>query len=141
MAEAKRGDTVRVHYTGSLADGEVFDSSKGRDPIQFTLGTGQVIPGFERAISGMEPGEARRVTIPADEAYGPHREENVVTVGRDQFPDDITPEVGQQLQMQQGGHAFLVTVTRVSEQDVELDANHPLAGRDLTFDLELVDII
>jgi peptidylprolyl isomerase len=141
MAEAKSGDKVRVHYTGTLDDGQVFDSSRGRDPIEFELGSGQVIPGFEQAITGMEPGQERRVTIEAEKAYGPHREENVVTVGRDQFPDEIAPEVGQQLQMNQGGQAFRVTVTEVSEEGVQLDANHPLAGRDLTFDLELVAIV
>lgn len=138
---AKDGDTVRVHYTGKLDDGEVFDSSRDREPIQFTVGSGQVIPGFETAIVGMEPGQERRVTIPAKDAYGPHRQENVVTVGHDQFPDEISPEVGQQLQMTQGGQAFRVTVTGVSDDGVQLDANHPLAGRDLTFDLELVEIV
>lgn len=141
MAAAKSGDTVRVHYTGTLDDGQVFDSSRGREPIEFTVGSGQVIPGFESAIVGMEPGQERRITVPAQEAYGPHRPENVVMVGRDQFPDEISPEVGQQLQMSQGGQNFRVTVTRVSDEGVQLDANHPLAGQNLTFDLELVEIV
>lgn len=141
MAEAKAGDKVRVHYTGTLDDGQVFDSSRGRDPIEFELGSGQVIAGFNEAVTGMEPGESRRVTIPSAQAYGPHVPENVVTVERKQLPEDIEPQVGQQLQMSQGEQNFRVTVTRVTEEAVELDANHPLAGRDLTFDLELVEIV
>lgn len=141
MAAAKAGDTVRVHYTGRLEDGEVFDSSQGRQPIEFQLGSGQVIAGFESAVTGMEPGQSRTVTIPANEAYGPHRDENVVSVPRTQFPDDIEPSVGQQLQMSQGGQVYRVTVTDVGDETVSLDANHPLAGRDLTFELELVEIV
>lgn len=141
MAAAKAGDTVRVHYTGRLDDGDVFDSSEGRDPLEFQLGSGQVISGFDDAVAGMEPGETRRVTIPADQAYGPHRKENVVSVPRDQFPENITPAVGQQLQMSQGGQVYRVTVAEVGEEAVSLDANHPLAGKDLTFDLELVEIV
>jgi len=141
MAQAKSGDTVRVHYTGRLDDGSVFDSSEGREPLEFVLGAQQVIPGFEEAVDGLSPGEARTVDIPADRAYGARREEMVLTVGRDQFPDEIRPEVGQQLQMSQDGQVAIVTVTGVSDRDVTLDANHPLAGKDLTFDVQLVEIV
>jgi peptidylprolyl isomerase len=141
MAQAKSGDTVRVHYTGRLADGSVFDSSEGREPLEFVLGAQQVIPGFEEAVDGLSPGEERTVAIPADRAYGPRREEMVLTVGRDQFPDEIRPEVGQQLQMSQDGQVAIVTITGVSDAEVTLDANHPLAGKDLTFDVQLVDIV
>ena len=141
MAQAKSGDTVRVHYTGRLEDGGVFDSSEGREPLEFVLGAQQVIPGFEEAVDGLSPGEERSVSIPADRAYGPRREEMVLTVGRDQFPDEIRPEVGQQLQMSQEGQVAVVTVTGVSDAEVTLDANHPLAGKDLVFDVQLVEIV
>ena len=141
MAQAKNGDTVRVHYTGRLDDGSVFDSSRGREPLEFVLGARQVIPGFEEAVDGLAPGQERTVNIPADRAYGPRREEMVLTIGRDQFPDDIQPEVGQQLQMSQDGQVAIVTITGVSDREVTLDANHPLAGKDLTFDVELVEIV
>ncbi len=141
MAQAKSGDTVRVHYTGRLEDGSVFDSSEGREPLEFVLGAQQVIPGFEEAVDGLSPGEERSVSIPADRAYGPRREEMVLTVGRDQFPDEIQPEVGQQLQMSQDGQVAIVTITGVSDADVTLDANHPLAGKDLMFDVQLVEIV
>jgi peptidylprolyl isomerase len=140
MAQAQTGDTVRVHYTGRLDGGEVFDSSRGRDPLEFTLGGGQVIAGFDEAVTGMEPGDEKTVTIPAAQAYGPRRDEMSGEVPRAQFPPDIDPQVGQQLQMQQEGQTFVVTVTEVSDEVVRLDANHPLAGKDLTFDLELVGI-
>jgi peptidylprolyl isomerase len=140
MQAANTGDTVRVHYTGRLEDGSVFDSSAGRDPLEFRLGGGEVIPGFEEAVTGMAPGEERRVTIPADEAYGPRREELVLVVSRAELPAELEPEVGQQLQMSQDGQDFVVTISDVTEQDVVLDANHPLAGEDLTFELQLVDI-
>jgi peptidylprolyl isomerase len=140
MQAANTGDLVRVHYTGKLDDGSVFDSSAGRDPLQFRLGGGEVIPGFEQAVTGMSPGEERRVTIPADEAYGARREELVLVVSREELPAELEPEVGQQLQMSQDGQDFVVTISDVTEQDVVLDANHPLAGEDLTFELQLVDI-
>lgn len=141
MAQAKSGDTVRVHYTGRLEDGSVFDSSRGREPLEFVLGAQQVIPGFEEAVDGLSPGEARTVSIPVERAYGPRREEMVLVVGRDQFPDDIVPEVGQQLQMSQDGQVAIVTITGVSDAEITMDANHPLAGKDLTFDVELVEIV
>lgn len=139
---AQSGDTVRVHYTGKLDDGTVFDSSRGRDPLEFTLGEGRVIPGFETAVSGLEPGASRTVTIPVDQAYGQKRDDLMLQVPRAQFPPNIDPQVGQQLQMHQGqGQPLIVTVTAVSDETVTLDANHPLAGKDLTFDLELVEIV
>lgn len=141
MAQAQTGDTVRVHYTGRLGEGEVFDSSQGRDPLEFTVGGGQVIAGFDEAVTGMAPGDEKTVVIPAEQAYGPRRDEMTGEVPRAQFPPDIEPQVGQQLQMKQAGQDFVVTVTEVSDETVRLDANHPLAGKDLTFDLELVEIV
>jgi peptidylprolyl isomerase len=141
MAEAKNGDTVRIHYTGTLDDGSVFDSSDGQEPLEFTLGSGEVIPGFEAAIQGMQPGQKKEVTIGSDDAYGAHRSDWVLVIGREDFPDHIEPEVGQQLQLSQGGQSFVVTVTDVTDASVTLDANHPLAGKDLTFELELVEIV
>ncbi|HZD06245.1 MAG TPA: peptidylprolyl isomerase [Longimicrobiales bacterium] len=141
MAQAKQGDTVHVHYTGRLDDGTVFDSSRERQPLEFTLGEGRVIPGFERAVTGMEPGENRTATIAAAEAYGPHRDDLVMTVGHDQLPDDLQPQVGQKLGMRTSeGRTMEVQITATDEDAVQLDANHPLAGRDLTFDIELVRI-
>jgi peptidylprolyl isomerase len=140
MQPAKSGDVVRVHYTGRLEDGSVFDSSAGRDPLQFQLGGGQVIPGFEQAIQGMSPGDERSVTIPADEAYGRRREDLMLVVPRSDLPPDLAPEVGQQLQLSQEGRSFIVTVADAQEAEIVLDANHPLAGEDLTFDLQLVAI-
>lgn len=142
MAQAKEGDTVQVHYTGKLEDGTVFDSSEERTPLEFTIGSGQIIPGFERAVVGMEPGETKTTTIQPEEVYGPHREEMTITVDRGQFPEEIKPEPGQQLQIQQpDGRAAFVVISDVSESTVTLDANHPLAGQPLTFDIKLVDIV
>jgi peptidylprolyl isomerase len=141
MAAAKSGDTVRVHYTGTLNDGTVFDSSQGREPLEFTVGIGQVIPGFDQAVTGMQPGDEKTVTIPSGEAYGEHRPEMMATVPREQFPAEIQPEIGQQLQVSQDGQNFVVTVVEVGADEVTLDANHPLAGEDLTFKLELVEIV
>jgi peptidylprolyl isomerase len=140
MQSAKSGDTVRVHYTGKLDDGSVFDSSEGRDPLEFQLGGGQVIPGFEQAVEGMSPGDERSVTIAPDEAYGPRRDELVLVVPRVELPAEMQPEVGQQLQLSQEGQSFIVTVADVNDAEIVLDANHPLAGEELTFELQLVDI-
>ena len=140
MQPARSGDTVRVHYTGRLDDGSVFDSSDGRDPLQFEVGSGQVIPGFDRAVTGMVPGEARSVTIEASDAYGDRRDDLILVVVRTQLPPDLQPEVGQQLQLSQEGTAFAVTVADVTADAITLDANHPLAGETLTFDLHLVGI-
>lgn len=142
MAQAKTGNTVHIHYTGRLDDGTVFDSSQDREPLAFTLGEGQVIPGFEAAVTGMEPGQSITTEIPSDEAYGPRRPEMEISMPRSQFPDGLNPEVGQQLQMQTpDGQAVPVTVTGASDEAIDLDANHPLAGKDLTFDIELVKVV
>ncbi|MBW2019383.1 MAG: peptidylprolyl isomerase [Deltaproteobacteria bacterium] len=142
MAEAKHGDTVRVHYTGKLEDGTVFDSSGDRGPMEFTIGKGQIIPGFEEAVVGMSPGESKTATIPVDKAYGPHREEMVVTVDRKEFPEDVKPEINQQLQLRlTDGRTIVVMVTDISELSVTIDANHPLAGKDLTFEIQLTEIV
>ncbi len=141
MALAKLGDTVRVHYTGKLDDGTVFDSSNGGTPLEFTLGEGQIIPGFEQAVLGMSPGDSKTEVIPVENAYGEHREDMVVVVDRAQMPSDMAPEIGQQLQIQQpSGQAIPVVITEISESEITLDANHPLAGEDLTFDIQLVEI-
>lgn len=141
MAQVKPGDTVKVHYTGKLEDGTVFDSSSERDPLEFTLGTGQIIPGFERAVLGMSPGESKSERIPMDLAYGPHLSEMVLEVERQQMPGDLQPEIGQQLQIRQaGGQVIPVVITNVSDATVTLDANHPLAGEDLVFDIQLVEV-
>ena len=142
MAQARDNDTVKVHYTGKLEDGTVFDSSVDREPIQFTIGAGQVIAGFEKAVSGMAPGESKTTTLAPEEAYGPRREEMVSTVDRSQLPDDIELRQGQQLAVkQQDGRQFTVTVTELTDATVTVDANHALAGKRLTFDLELVEIV
>lgn len=141
MEQAKHGDKVRINYVGKLADGTIFDSTGGRETFEFTLGAGTVIPGFERAVVGMSPGDSKSETIPADEAYGPHREELVVEVEREHLPAGIEFGVGQRLQVQTPeGHATRVVVVGVSDDRVTLDGNHPLAGQDLTFDIELLAI-
>lgn len=141
MAQAKKGDKVKVHYTGKLDDGTVFDSSAGREPLEFVVGAGQMIPGFDRGVDGMNAGESRTVRISSDDAYGPHHDEMVIRVGRDEFPPEIAPAVGDQLQMRhESGQIVMVTVTEVGDAEVTLDANHPLAGKDLTFDIELVEV-
>lgn len=142
MAQAKIGDTVKVHYTGKTAGEGVFDSSVDREPLQFTLGNGMVIPGFEEAIIGMNPGESKTVDIPQEKAYGSYHEEGVITLEREQLPPELEPKVGQRLQAQRSdGQVAVVTITDISESKVTLDANHPLAGKTLTFDLTLVEIV
>jgi peptidylprolyl isomerase len=141
VIQAKQGDTVIVHYTGKLDDGTVFDSSVGRDPLQFSIGSGQIIPGFEQAIIGMSPGESKTETIAAENAYGPHYQEMVLVVDRQQMPGDIPMEIGQQLQLRQpSGQIIPVIITEVSDSQVTLDANHPLAGENLVFEIQLMDI-
>jgi peptidylprolyl isomerase len=142
MVQAKVGDTVKVHYTGKLDDGTIFDSSVSNEPLQFTIGEGSIIPGFEQAVIGMVPGDAKTELIPLDQAYGPYVEEMTVTVDREQMPTDVEPEVGQQLQIQQPtGQVIPVIITDISDATITLDANHPLAGEDLTFDIQLVEIV
>lgn len=141
MAQAKSGDTVTVHYTGTLDDGTVFDSSEGGEPLEFAIGAGNVIPGFEQAVIGMSPGDSKTATIPSDEAYGPYFEERVLVVERQQIPAELPVDIGSQLQIQQeGGMTIPVIVTDVTDAEVTLDANHPLAGEDLTFNITLVAI-
>jgi len=141
VGKAQDGDKVKVHYTGKLEDGTVFDSSDGRDPIEFTLGQGQVIPGFENGILGMETGDKKTLSIPADQAYGQKRDDLVGIFKKDQFPPGASVEVGDQFQMQQqDGSAIQVRIVVVKEEEVTVDANHPLAGETLVFDIELVEI-
>lgn len=141
MQQAKRGDTVHVHYRGTLDDGTEFDSSAGSDPIVFTIGAGQVIPGFETAIEGMSTGEKKTERIEAENAYGDRRDELVFTVGREQMPENADIEIGDMLRVGfPDGSNAAVQVAAMDEQSVTLDANHPLAGKDLTFELELVSI-
>jgi peptidylprolyl isomerase len=141
MQQAKTGDTVHIHYRGTLEDGSVFDSSEGSDPIAFTLGAGEVIPGFERAVEGMSTGEKKTETIPADQAYGERREELVFTISRDQMPENSEIEIGDMLRVSfPDGSSADVQVAAIENESLTLDANHPLAGQDLTFQLELVSI-
>lgn len=140
--QATNGDTVLFHYTGSLTDGTVFDSSSGREPLRVTLGSGQVIPGVDDALVGMEPGEEKSVTLAADEAYGPRRPELLHEVERAAIPPEVDIEVGKQLEGRDtGGQRLRLTVVDVADDKVTLDANHPLAGQDLQFELQLVEIV
>ncbi|MDJ0709153.1 MAG: peptidylprolyl isomerase [Woeseiaceae bacterium] len=142
MTQAKSGDTVRIHYTGTLDDGTQFDSSAGSDPLEFALGAGQVIPGFDSAVDGMAVGDNKTVTIPAGEAYGERHEQLVQQVSRSALPDDIEPAVGMQLQSQSPeGQVMMLVVTEVEDESITVDANHPLAGQALTFAIELVEIV
>ena len=141
MSKAKNGDTVRVHYTGSFDDGTIFDSSVGSTPLEFTVGSGQVIPGFDVMVTGMSKGDRKTQRIPASEAYGERMDGLVFTVNKSQMPDHLVPEVGQMLSISHpSGETIPVTITGVSETELTLDANHELAGRDLTFEIELVEI-
>lgn len=141
MKLASKGDSVKVHYTGKLEDGTVFDSSKDREPLEFSIGERQVIKGFEEAVIGMAEGQSKTVEIPAEESYGPRRDDLVVTINRSQVPPDIELEEGLHLQMKQpSGTVFNVMVAEITDDTVTLDANHPLAGKDLTFDIELVEV-
>ena len=142
MSTVKAGDTVRIHYNGTLSDGSSFDSSDGRDPLEFTVGSGQIIPGLDKALPGMNVGEKKVVEVPAAEAYGDHRPEGLQQVPRAQVPEHIPLDPGTRLQVQTPeGKALPVTVAEVTEEVVVLDANHPLAGQDLTFAIELVEIV
>jgi peptidylprolyl isomerase len=142
MAQAKSGDTVRIHYTGRLDDGTVFKTSCGYKPLKFRIGKSMLIPAFQETVVGMKPGKSRTVKIAAGEAYGPRRKEMVVAVDRDKFPENVKPYVGLELDVhKQNGKIFPAKVIDITECSVTLDANHPLAGKDLTFDIELVEII
>jgi peptidylprolyl isomerase len=141
MTQVKTGDTVRIHYTGTLADGTQFDSSAGRDPLEFAVGSGQIIPGLDKALPGMAVGDRKQVVVPADEAYGQPNPEARQAVPRSEIPDHIPLDLGTQLQVQTPtGQTMTVVVAEVTETEVTLDANHPLAGKELTFDIELVAI-
>jgi peptidylprolyl isomerase len=141
-ATAKPGDTVAVHYTGKLADGSVFDTSKDRDPIQFVLGQRRVIPGLDKAVAGMSLGETKTAEIPAEDAYGPHKPELMVEFPHDRIPPGVSAEVGKELQVQTSdGRAMPAVVVEKSDAAITLDANHPLAGKDLTFEIELVELV
>ncbi len=141
MSQAKNGDTVKVHYTGKLENGTVFDTSKDRQPLEFTIGSGGIIPGFEKGIIGMEIGDTKTITVPPEEAYGPRRKDLVVDMKKTDLPEDITPAIGKRLRMQQkDGNPIEITITDMDEDTVTLDANHPLAGNRLVFEVELVEI-
>ncbi len=141
MTQAKNGDTVKVHYHGRLVDGTTFDSSNGREPLEFEVGSGMVIKGFDDGVQGMSVGDKKTIQIPVDEAYGPKDPTMLVEFPRDQFPDELKPEAGMQLNMSNSaGQVIPVMVTEVKDDTVILDANHPLAGQELIFDIELVDI-
>jgi peptidylprolyl isomerase len=141
MSQAKQGNSVKVHYTGKLDDGTVFDSSVGREPLDFTVGAGQLIAGFDEAVVGMAVGEKKTVRIAAEQAYGTHNPEMTLQVPRSDLPADIQPELGMQLEAsQEGGHSMVVTVVEVTDESVTFDANHPLAGKALTFEIEVVEL-
>jgi peptidylprolyl isomerase len=141
MQQVQNGDTVKVHYHGKLADGSTFDSSEGRDPLEFEVGSGAVIPGFDEGVKGMSIGEKKTITIPAEEAYGAVEEERIFEFPTDRFPPDLKPEPGMSLNMSNGqGDHIPVVISEVKDDVVVLDANHPLAGKDLVFDIELMEI-
>jgi len=141
MSQAKNGDTVSVHYSGRLSDGTEFDSSAGRDPLEFTLGAGNIIPGLEAGIIGMAVGDKATVNVKAEDAYGPHRAEGVQDVPRSALPPEANPEVGGLLRaVTPDGEKLNLVVTAVNEETLTVDGNHPLAGKDLVFDIELMSI-
>ena len=142
MAQVKAGDKIKVHYHGKLTNGQTFDSSEGREPLEFEVGSGQVIKGFDDGVTGMAVGDKKTIEIPADEAYGPRNEEMVIDMPKERFPAEMVLELGMPLTMTDGqGQNFQVVITEIKENTVMLDANHPLAGQTLIFDLELVEIV
>ena len=142
MRKVEKGNTVRVHYTGKFENGEIFDTSVNRTPLEFIVGNGQVIKGFDEAVIGMKIGEKKTVNIPFEEAYGPHMDELVFTFEKQSLPENLNPEIGQKLQLVTGdGKRVNVTIIAISETDITLDANHPLAGKNLVFEIELVEIL
>lgn len=141
MTAAATGSKIKVHYTGTFDDGEVFDSSRQAQPFEFEVGTGQVIPGFDNAVVGMKAGETKQVRLTGEDAYGPYNQEMVFDADPNQFEEGMSPEVGQQFQTQmQDGTPLLLTVKAVSDDKITLDANHPMAGKALNFDLEVVEV-
>lgn len=141
MSQVKKGDNVQVHYTGRLNDGTVFDSSQGREPLAFTVGAGQMIQGFDKAVVGMSVGDNLTVTIPSAEAYGEYRSDLVIVVPSEQFPEGANPQVGDRFAInQENGYQIPVIVTEVNSNGVTLDANHELAGKELIFDIQMVSI-
>jgi peptidylprolyl isomerase len=141
MSQAKDGDTVKVHYTGRLENGEVFGTTKDEEPLELTLGSGKIIPGFEKGIAGMEVGDTKTITVPPGEAYGQRIKELIVDIKKTDLPEDITPAIGKQLQIRQkDGNPIEVAITDMDEDTVTLDANHPLAGNTLLFEVELLEI-
>ena len=142
MTPAKSGDSVKVHYTGTLDNGTVFDSSADRDPLEFTIGEGRLIADFENAVIDMNPGDSKTIKIPSDAAYGPHREDMLLKVNRSDFPEGLEPQIDQKLQVRNAnGDDAVVTVVAIDGEIVTLDANHPLAGEDLTFEIQLAEIL
>lgn len=142
MNQAKQGDTVRIHYTGKLEDGTVLESSRDRKPFELVLGTGQVISGLEQAVQGMEPGESKSVHIPVQEAFGVRADDMVLTLDRDKLAPELTPTIGQEVTLNsQDGRPIPAVITDVNDASVTVDANHPLAGKDLVFDVELLEIL
>jgi len=142
MTQAKKGDSVKVNFIGKLEDGSVFANTADSEPLEFKLGEGKIIPGIETAVEGMNVGDSKSVKVPPEQAYGQRREELVEEVSRDKFPKDVEPKVGQKFEVpQQQGQPLVVRVVDTSEQTVTLDGNHPLAGRDLTFDLQLLEVV
>jgi FKBP-type peptidyl-prolyl cis-trans isomerase 2 len=141
MSQVKENNTVKVHYTGKLSDGQVFDSSEGKEPLEFTLGQGRLIPGFEKGLIDMKLNEKKTITIASDEAYGAVREDLIQEVAKSELPQEITPEVGMGLVSKSpDGQEMNLLVAEVREESIVLDGNHPLAGKDLIFDLEVVEI-
>lgn len=142
MQQVKKGDKIKVHYHGRLTTGETFDKSEGREPLEFEVGGGMVIKGFDDGVTGMAVGEKKTITIPFGEAYGPRNPDMIIDMPKDRFPQDMELEIGMPLGMSDGhGQQFQVVVAEIKETSVTLDANHPLAGQDLVFDLELVEIL